>query len=339
MVIFLIAQSQGIELEEEVKAKRTKFYTLDGQIGLWASDKQYYRGELGIQMQYDLGIYGRLSFISFDRFYGFALPSLKEAFVELSFDNSLDIKGGLGALFWGNGLLLGDYLGGNPFVEVSYGKSVWFGFLIANTPYTAFGGLRVAFDIKQFGFEFYGIADTGKTPYGGLVFEMDYPFWYLSLEGVASRDTAFGIYLTNTFNFGRFRFGINGFSTTKNYQRIVGQGLVFDRDWSPFMGFSTHLTYTSPSIPWTYISGRSGEFIRLSFLYPINEDWTFKPSFDLGMYQTIPLSIEKHNYPFADAHIRFDWTENMYMGLSAGALIDSTVYWRVAGYVSSTFGF
>ncbi len=337
--MLVIVLSQPMQVEEEVKATRTRFYTVDGYLGFWASDNQFYRSEIGFQLQHDLGVYGRFSVISFNKYRGFTVPSVKEAFVEFAFGNSLDIKGGIGPLFWENGLVLGDYIGGNPFVEVSYGRTLWFDLLVSNTINHLFGGLRVALDMSGNGMTAYGIYDSSKVAYGGLSVYSDMDPFSLKLEGVGTNKKEGAVYLSTNLNLGRISIGLHGFSATDKYNRIVAQGLRFDDERSPFMGFSTYLTYNYDTIPWTDISNRSGEFIRIAFMWPLNEDWKLKPSFDFGMYQSAPMDVAKRNSYFVDGHLRFDWTESIYMGLSAGAMIDSTFNWRAAIYIVNIFGF
>jgi hypothetical protein len=332
-MLFLILSQTQIEVEEEVRAKKTRFYNIDGILGLWASERQYYRGELGIQMQFDMGFYGRFSIISFSSLF----PTLKEAYVELSPVKYLYIRGGMGAPFWGNGMLLGDYLGGNAFFEVSYGKEVWFNLLAVNTPNNFFGGLRFGFDWNFLGFQAYGTADTTKNLYFGSALDLDHTLFYLKLEGVLDNSYNYGTYISSELKLGKFRFGFHGFGTSKDYKRILGQGIVFDEEFSPFMGFSNYLTYTqSPTyqVPWTDISGKMGGFFRLGFLHSINEDWYFKPSFDFGLYRDGDTTK-----PFVDGNIRFDWTEVIYLGFSAGALLDRKPLARVSLFLVSTYNF
>jgi len=337
-----------MEVEEEIRAKRTKFYNIDGILGLWASERQYYRGEFGMQMQFDIGFYGRFSIISFSSFFpnlkdsiiSFSrfssfFPNLKEAYIEISPAKYLYLRGGIGAPFWGNGILLGDYIGGNPFLEFVYGKDVWFNLLLVNTQYKAFGGLRFGFDWNIFGFQAYGIADTTRNLFFGSALDLDHTLFYLKIEGALDSSYNFGTYLSSALKLGKFRLGIHGFGTSKGYIRLVGQGITFDEEFSPFMGFSNYLTYTQvDAVPWTDISDKKGGFFRIGFIHTLNEDWMFKPSFDFGIYQ------EKDTIkPFIDANLRFDWTEVIYLGVSAGSLIDKKPLARASIFLVSIYNF
>ncbi len=340
-MLLLTLLSQELELEEEIKATRTRFYNIDGNIGFWASDNQYYRGELGVQMQFDIGVYGRFSIISFDRFYPYVSPyvRLKESFIEFAFANSLDIRGGLGPLYWENGLTFGDYLGGIPFLGISYGRNVWLDFVLALPFDKMVSGLRASLDFGIFSLTGYGIYDTSGTVYGGISSNLNFGIFDFNAEGVGTNERDGAIYLSTDLEIGRFSMGLHGFSTTEGYERIVGQGIVFDEERSGFFGFSTYLTYSMYEIPWTNITGRSGEFLRLSLLWPINEDWIAKPYLDMGMYQEKPLDMQKRNRYFADANIRLDWAETIYLGASGGIYLNEKVDWKVAVYAVSTFSF
>ncbi len=332
MLYFFLSQVQ-IEFEEEIRAKKTRFYNIDGILGLWASEKQYYRGELGIQMQFDIGFYGRLSIISFSSVY----PTLKESYIEISPARYLYLRGGIGAPFWGNGLILGDYLGGNPFLEVAYGKDVWFNVLVVNASNDAFGGLRFGFDWQILGFQSYGIVDTSNNIYFGSALDLDHSLFYLKIEGALDNSYNYGLYVSSALNLAKMRFGLHGFSTSEKYKRLLGQGIVFDEEFSPFMGFSTYLTYTqfpSYEFPWTDISGKMGGFLRIGFPYKINEDWTFKPSIDFGTY-----SENGSRKTFIDGNVRFDWTEAMYMGFSVGTLLDKRPLARASIFLVGIYNF
>ncbi len=329
---------------EEVKGKRAKFYALEGIMGLWwGKDRQYYRGDLAFQMQYDEGFYGRFSLVSFNEY---ALPpsvGVKELYVEKAFDNGLDVKFGLGPIYWENGVLFGDYVGGNPFFEVFFGKEIWIDLLLYRVNSSLGAGLRSAFDLGNFGLTVYGVYDTTRAGYVGLSVGLDLPFWTLSLEATGEKDSSGyeGAYLLYTFvRPGRWFVGLMSYSFTSGFDRITAQGLDLDPDRSPFFGVSTPLTYNMPGIPWSNPQNTSAEVLRFGFTHVLNEDWKMTPIFDLGAYQSVAMDLKNNNSLLADVHLRFDWTDTYYVGLSAGAVVqDTTFSWGVAAYTVKNFSF
>ena len=345
MLWIVLAQNGDADfgIVEEVRGKRAKFYNLEGVMGVWwGKDRQYYRGDLTFQMQYDEGFYGRFSLVSFNEYVSLPSVGVKELYVEKVFDNGLDIKFGLGSLYWENGVLFGDYLGGNPFLDVFFGKSVWIDLLLYKVETNLGAGLRGAVDLGNFGITLYGVYDTTRVGYAGLSLSVDVPFWTLSLEATGSQVSGNyeGAYIASTFvRPGRWFAGLMAYSFSPGFRRVVAQGLDLDPDRSPFFGVSTPLTYDMPSIPWTNPQNTSAEVLRFGFNHSLNEDWTIVPMFDFGAYQSAALDM-KRNSILTDIHVRFNWTDTYYVGVSAGTLITSgSPSWGFALYSVKSFSF
>ncbi len=348
MLWIVLAQNGDADfgIVEEVRGKRAKFYNLEGVMGVWwGKERQYYRGDLAFQMQYDEGFYGRFSLVSFNEYPPLWSVGVKELYVEKVFDNGFDVKFGLGAIYWENGLLFGDYIGGNPFLDVFFGKSVWVDLLAYRVDRNLGAGVRGAVDLGNFGFTVYGVYntyDTLRTGYIGISTGVDVPFLTFSLEATGEKDSTDyeGAYILYAFlRPGMWFAGLMSYSFTEGFDRIVAQGLDLDPDRSPFFGVSTPLTYDMPGIPWTNPQNTSAEVLRFGFNYSLNEDWTVVPMFDLGTYQSVAMDI-KHNSLMADFHLRLNWTDTYYVGFSAGTILtDSIPNWGFALYSVKTFSF
>ncbi|NPB02965.1 MAG: hypothetical protein GXO39_00930 [Thermotogae bacterium] len=321
---------------EDVKGKKAKFYNLEGILGVWwGYERLYYRGEGAFQMQFDEGFYGRLSVISFDEYYFFPTVRLKELYVEKLYDNGLDVKFGLGPIFWENGVVFGDYLGGNPFLSVFFGKEIWGEMLLYKITDNMGVALRGALDLGNFTVGVYGIYDTVGLGYVGTSLNLDLPFLAFSLEATAQRynDDYNGAFMLHTFvRPSSWFIGLLAYSFTPNFKRMIAQGLELDPNNSPFFGVSTYLTYTTPGIPWTYPQNTSAQVLRFGFEKPLNEDWNFKPFFDVGAYQSEALNMGTSGW-LADVHLRFDWTDTYYTGFSGGVFLkDGNFNWSLAIY-------
>ena len=351
-MVFLVSQGEEADFSivEEVRGEKLRVYTLEGVMGLWWSKQNtYYRGDLTFQMQYDEGFYGRFTVVAFDRFSQLPVPLIKEAQVEKVFENGLDFRLGLGTIYWGNGLVFGDYLGGNPFLDVSWGKSVWLNLLLYKVPHSFGGGLKAGVDLSDLSFVFYGVYDSllsgGSEMYAGLVLDYQSPFWGLSLEAVGSKPKGEetenrGAFLLKTYvNPGGWFVGVMGYSAGDGFRRVAAQGLDLDPDRSPFFGVSVYKTYSQMGIPWSDIARTSAEVLRFGFERRLGEDWKLTPMFDIGLVQSVPLSL-KHSDYFADFHLRFDWTDTFFMGTSAGVLYEEdTPLWDVSLYFVKNFSF
>jgi len=344
---FIFAQAEGGDfgIVEEVVGKKAKFYNLEGILGVWwGKDRAYYRGEAALQMQYDEGFYGRLSVISFND-YDLLSPSvrIKELYVEKAYDNGLDVKFGLGPLFWENGVVFGDYLGGNPFLEIFYGREIWVNLLLYKVLGNLGVGFRTAVDMGNFALTLYGIYDTTRLGYLGTSLNLELPFLRLSLEATGMRmdENYEGAYIFHTyFEGGRWFVGLLSHSFSRRFVRLRAQGLTLDPERSPFFGVSTPITYSFRGIPWTYPQNTSSQLLRFGFNHKLNEDWVMMPMFDVGLFQSPALDLKNGNSLFADGHLVFRWTDTYFAGLSFGALMDDdSPKWSVALYSVKNFSF
>jgi hypothetical protein len=93
-------------------------------------------------------------------------------------------------------------------------------------------------------------------------------------------------------------------------------------------------------IPWTAPQNTSAEVIRFGFNRVLNEDWSMTPIFDLGAYQSVAMDMRNNNSILADIHLRFDWTDTYYVGLSTGIIVrGDSPSWGVAFYTVKNFSF